>query len=184
MTPKLWLLPPPWRSRELLALHGAPPPPDSKPVPPWPPRMRWDDRFWKDLAEEHPNAFSAEGAIHQVGGIPFAWQDPLETDCVKFADDDYLNHPTVKAFHERIKKDGAPSKWTDYEEAYQAYSTFEARERATHFARADGWQHVLQIETDSEVGPWIGEGCLYICIRKSDLAECRFDRCWTMPQCT
>jgi uncharacterized protein YwqG len=52
------------------------------------------------------------------------------------------------------------------------------------FARADGWQHVLQIETDSEVGPWIGEGCLYVCIRKSDLAERRFDRRWTMPQCT
>lgn len=43
-------------------------------------------------------------------------------------------------------------------------------------ARADSWQHVLQIETDSEVGPWIGEGCLYVCIRKSDLAERRFDR--------
>jgi len=190
VTPKLWLLPPPWGSRELLALHGAPPPPDIKPVASWPPRMRWGqeeeayEQFWKDLAEEHPNMFSAHGAIHQVGGIAFPWQDPLETDCVKFADDDYWNHPTVKAFHERIEKDGAPIDWPDYEEACQAYRAFEARERATHFARADGWQHVLQIETDAEVGPWIGEGCLYVCIRKSDLAERRFDRCWTMLQCT
>ena len=190
VTPKLWLLPPPWGSRELLALHGAPPPPDTKPVAAWPPRMRWGQeheayhQFWKDLAEEHPNAFCAHGAIHQVGGIAFPWQDPLETDCVKYADDDYWHHPTVKAFHERIKKEGAASDWPDYEEACQAYDAFEARERATHFARADGWQHVLQIETDSEVGPWIGEGCLYVCIRKSDLAERRFDRCWTMLQCT
>jgi len=27
-------------------------------------------------------------------------------------------------------------------------------------------------------------GCLYVCIRKSDLAERRFDRCLTMLQCT
>ena len=190
VTPKLRLLPPPFGSRELLALHGAPPPPDTKPVAPWPPRMRWGQeheayhQFWKDLAEEHPNAFCAHGAIHQVGGIAFPWQDPLETDCVKYADDDYWHHPTVKAFHERIKKEGAAIDWPDYEEACQAYDAFEARERATHFARADGWQHVLQIETDCEVGPWIGEGCLYVCIRKSDLAERRFDRCWTMLQCT
>ena len=108
----------------------------------------------------------------------------LRRICVKFADDDYWNHPTLKAFHERMDKDGPPFKWSDYEEAWQAYSAFEARERATHFARADGWQHVLQIETDSVVGPWIGEGCLYVCMRKSDLAERRFDRCWTMLQCT
>jgi uncharacterized protein YwqG len=190
VAPKLWLLPPAFGSRELLALHGAPPPPDTKPVAPWPPQMRWGQehepyhQFWRDLAEEHPNAFTWHGAIHQLGGIAFPWQDPLETDCVKYADDDYWNHPTLKAFHERIKKDGPPFKWPDYEEARQAFSAFEARERATHFARADGWQHVLQIETDSEVGPWIGEGCLYVCIRKSDLAERRFDRCWTMPQCT
>src|SRR5215510_5093682 len=114
VTPKLWLLPPPFGCRELLALHGAPPPPDNKPLAPWPPRRRWGqeeeayEQFWKDLAAEHPNAFTWHGAIHQVGGIPFPWQDPLETDCVKYADDDYLNHSTVKAFHERIKKDGPP----------------------------------------------------------------------------
>lgn len=190
VTPKLWLLPPPWGSRELLALDGVPPPLDWRGIYPrcWgrleDKAFKAYDRFWKDLAAEHPNGFASHGAIHQVGGVASPWQDPLETDCVKYADDDYWNHSTVKAFHERIKKDGAPIKWPDYEEACQAYDAFEARERATHFARADGWQHVLQIETDCEVGPWIGEGCLYVCIRKSDLAERRFDRCWTMPQCT
>jgi hypothetical protein len=146
--------------------------------------MRLTISFGKISLKSTRMRFTWHGAIHQLGGIAFPWQDPLETDCVKFADDDYLNHPTVKAFHERIKEDGAPIDWPDYEEAWQAYSAFQARERVKHFARADGWQHVLQIETDSELGPWIGEGCLYVCIRKSDLAECRFDRCWTMPQCT
>jgi len=28
------------------------------------------------------------------------------------------------------------------------------------------------------------KGCLYVCIRKSDLAQRRFDRCWTLLQCT
>jgi Domain of unknown function (DUF1963) len=117
VTPKLWLLPPPFGSLELLALHGAPPPPDTKPVAPWPPRMHWGQeheayhQFWKDLADQRPNAFTWHGAIHQVGGIAFPWQDPLETDCVKYADDDYGNHPTLKAFHERMDKDGPPFKW-------------------------------------------------------------------------
>jgi hypothetical protein len=48
------------------------------------------------------------GASRLGGAIAFPWQDSLETDCVKYADDDYCNHPTVKAIHERIKKDG----WT------------------------------------------------------------------------
>jgi hypothetical protein len=43
--------------------------------------MRWGqeeeayEQFWKDLAEEHPSMISAHGAIHQVGGIAFSWQD-------------------------------------------------------------------------------------------------------------
>ena len=73
--------------------------------------------------------------------------------------------------------------WPDYEEACQTYYDFEARERATHFARADSWQLVLQVPSDDEVGPWTDD-CLYAFIRKSDLAERRFDRCWTMLQCT
>ena len=51
-------------------------------------------------------------------------------------------------------------------------------------AGAAGWQLVLQIASDGEVGPWGNEGHLYVCIRKDDLAERRFDRCWTLIQCT
>ena len=43
-------------------------------------------------------------------------------------DDDYLSHPTVKAFHACMKKDGASIRWADYEDAWQAFSAFEARE--------------------------------------------------------
>jgi hypothetical protein len=107
------------------------------------------DQFWQ---EHH-----LDDTIHQVGGIPFAWGKPVETDCVKFADDDYLNHPTYKAFHERMKKDGAPMDWPDYKEAWQAWSAFEARERATHFARADSWQLVLQVDSDSDAGMQWGD---------------------------
>jgi hypothetical protein len=190
VTPKLWLLPPPFGSREFFALHGVPPP--NEPVAPQAFRKRrWEEKeeeayeqFWEDLAEKHSGTFPWHGPIHQVGGIACPWEETVEVDCVKFADDDYLNHPTVKAFHERMEKEGAPGDWPDYEEAGQAWSAFNARERATHFARAGSWQLVLQVPSDDEVGPWTGYGCLYVCIRKSDLAERRFDRCWTMLQCT
>jgi hypothetical protein len=162
---------------------------DNEPVAPWPCRS-WGQKeeeayrqFWKDLAEEHPNMFTLYGLPHEVGGVAFPVQDPVEVDCVKFADDDYFNHPTYKAFHERMEKEGAPMDWPDHEEAWQAWRTFNARERATHFARADSWQLVLQIPSDNEVRPW-ADDCLYVFIRKSDLAESRFDRCWTISQGT
>jgi uncharacterized protein YwqG len=187
VTPKLWLLPPPYGSRELLALDGMPPPPGWTGIDLrcWgEPEYDAYEQFWNGLAAEHPNLFTWHGALHQAGGVAFPWQHAVEADCVMYADDDYLNHPVYKAFHERMEKEGAPVDWPDYKEASQAYDAFETRERATHFARAGSWQLVLQIETDDEVGPWTGEGCLYVCIRKSDLAERRFDRCWTMLQCT
>ena len=188
VTPRLWLLPPPEGSRELLALLGYPSPTGSTPVAPWPPRMSLGQeheayqQFWNGLDAEHPNLFTWNGMLHQVGGVAFPWQQPLEVDCVKFADDDYWNHPTYKAFHERMEKEGAPVDWPDYEEACQAYYAFEARECATYFARAESWQLVLQIPSDL-VGPWTDD-CLYVCIRKSDLAGRRFDRCWTISQGT
>jgi uncharacterized protein YwqG len=56
--------------------------------------------------------------------------------------------------------------------------------RRTWHAR-DRWQLVLQIDSDTDVGmQWGDLGRIYVCIRKSDLAERRFDRCWTMWQCT
>ena len=50
--------------------------------------------------------------------------------------------------------------------------------------RADGWQLVLQIDSDTEVGmEWGDVGRLYVCARKEDVAAGRFDRCWTVMQC-
>ena len=198
LTPKLWLLPPPFCSRELLALDGVPPPLGWSGIYP----MCWKqqgeqvyeayEQFWRDLAAEHPKAFgphwpSTGGMIHQVGGIAFSWQDPVEADCVKFGDDDYSHNPPEeeKAFRERREKDGAPIDWPDYEEWSQARDAFNARERAMYRERADSWQLVLQIDSDSESGmQWGDDGRIYVCIRKRDLAESRFDRCWTLLQCT
>jgi uncharacterized protein YwqG len=174
LTPRLLLLPPRaehW-SRDLLALHGVPPlAPDS---PAESEAFEAYEQFWNGFAEEHPNAYYTSSAL-QVGGIAVPWQGPVEADCVKFADDDYLNHPTVKAF-----RDG----WANIEEAArQAYSAFKDRERATHLARSGSWQLVLQFDSDLvHEGGW--DSRFYVCIRKSDLAERRFDRCWTMSQCT
>jgi uncharacterized protein YwqG len=84
-----------------------------------------------------------------------------------------------------------PIDWPDYEEWSQTRDTFLAPERASYFERAGNWQLVLQIASDSEIGcesapsgPWGGEGLVYVCIRKTDLAERRFDRCWTMWKCS
>src|SRR5262245_2238035 len=179
LTPKLWLLPPPWRSRELLTLDGVPPPLDWRGSYPgsWGQEEKAYEQFWQNLAAEHPNAFgshwpSTGGVVHQMGGIPFSIQDPVETDCVKFGDDDYSNHSAVKAWFERVQKEGPPVEWSDFEEQWQAFSAFEARERATHFERADNWQLVLQIDSDYDAGmQWGDGGRIYVCIRKRDLVS-------------
>jgi len=185
VTPRLWLLPPPLFSVDLATLDGLPAPPGWTGVYP----KGWDDKtyeayvqFWQDLDKEHPNA----GSYHQVGGTAFPETGPVEADCVQYGDDDYLNNPPEeeKAFRERRKKDGAPVDWPDYEEWSQTHDAFLERERASYFARAGNWQLVLQLACDGEIGPWGVEGHAYLCIRKTDLAECRFDRCWTMWQCS
>jgi hypothetical protein len=68
-------------------------------------------------------------------------------------------------------------------EGAQVLVAFEARERATHFARADNWQLVLQFD-GGFVAEYAWDFRFYVCNRKSDLAERRFDRCWTVMQCT
>src|SRR5215475_3610283 len=192
VTPKLWLLPPPFNSCELLTLDGMPPPPGWRRTFP----KCWEAetleayaQFWEDFDAEHLDSRN----YHQVGGIAIPEAGPVEAACVKYADDDYLNHPPEeeKAFRERRQKDGAPIDWPDYEEWSQAHSAFLDRERASYLERSGNWQLVLQIASDFEIGcesapsgPWGGEGLVYVCIRKTDLAERRFDRCWTMWQCS
>ena len=182
LTPRLCLLPPPFNSCELLTLDGLPPPGWRFIYP-----KRWEGKtakayqqFWQDLDKEHPNA----GSYHQVGGIAFPETGPVEADCVKYGDDDYLNHPPEeeKAFRERREKDGAPIDWPDYEEWSQAHFAFLDRERASYLERAGNWQLVLQLACDEEI--MVDCGRLYVCIRKRDLAERRFDRCWTLWQCS
>jgi len=186
MTPRLWLLPPPRGSVDLATLDGLPAPPGWTGVYP----KGWDDKtyaaydqFWTDLKAVLGNAF---GEDHQVGGTAFPETGPVEADCVKYGDDDYANDPPEeeKAFRERREKDGAPVDWPDYEEWSQTHRAFLERERASYFARAGNWQLVLQLACDGEIGPWGVEGHAYLCIRKTDLAECRFDRCWAMWQCS
>jgi uncharacterized protein YwqG len=181
LTPKLWLLPPPIGSREFIAfdgLHAHGPERDAY------------QHFWNDLAARHPNALgahwpSAGGTIHQVGGIAFPIGDPVDTDCVKYGEDDYSNHQTVRAWVERGRKDGPPIQWPDFEEQDRAFRAFEARERATHFERADSWQLLLQVDSDLDAGmEWGDLGRIYVCIRRHDLAERRFERCWTILQCS
>src|SRR5215831_7524583 len=180
LTPKQLLLPPPFCSRELLALDGAPPPPSWTGIYP----RCWNQQgeqvyeayrqFWEDLAAEHPNAIGSQcSGIYQVGGIAFSYQDPVEADCVKFGDDDYSNNPPEmeKAFCGPRREDGTPIDWPNYEEWSQAYDAFRARERAMYRERADSWQLVLQIDSDYESGmQWGDGGRIYVCIRKRDLA--------------
>jgi uncharacterized protein YwqG len=84
-----------------------------------------------------------------------------------------------------VRKDGPPVQWPDFEEKWHAFSAFEARQRATHFERADRWPLVLQIDSDLQAGmQWGDLGRIYVCIRKHDLAERRFERCWTLVQCS
>lgn len=190
LRPMLWLLPPPVCSRELLGIDDRALPHDRSGIYPkhWGQATKESyEQFWRDLAAKHPNAFGPAGdrMIHQVGGIPFSIQDPVETDCVKFADDDYNNQPQIKAWFERGRRDGPPIHWPDFEEQWRAFSSFEDRHRATHFDRANRWQLVLQIDSDFEAGmQWGDAGRIFVCMRKQDLAGIRFDRRWTILQCT
>jgi Domain of unknown function (DUF1963) len=84
LRPTVWLLPPPWGSRELLRLRAEAP-------------AAWAyqadmfsayDRFWTDLYAQHPETFGRRGdMIHQVGGTAFSIQVPVEDECAKLAGD-------------------------------------------------------------------------------------------------
>jgi uncharacterized protein YwqG len=52
-----------------------------------------------------------------------------------------------------------------------------------YFERADSWQLLLQIDGDEEMN-WWDDGRMYVCIRRRDLSERRFERWWTLMQCT
>ena len=51
--------------------------------------------------------------------------------------------------------------------------------------QAHDWRLLLQVPTISGTGmEWGSGGCIYFWIREDDLRERRFDRCWTILQCT
>ena len=156
LRPTAWLLPPPWRSRELLELAAEDP-------------EAWGyegrvfsayDRFWADLYAQHPGTFGPHGGtIHQVGGTAVSIQEPVEAECVKFAE-----HTAGRRGQQRDPQMYGPSK--------------------AQLAHAGEWQLVLQIDSDIEVGMECGDmGRLYLCARREELAARRFDRSWTIMQC-
>ena len=51
-------------------------------------------------------------------------------------------------------------------------------------AGADDWTLLLQLDSEDAAGMmWGDTGMLYFWIRRADLADRRFDRCWTLLQC-
>ena len=153
LRPTAWLLPPP------LGFAGQPRAWAPSEWPAWPAY----DRFWGDLYARHPETFGPRGeSIHQVGGIAFSIQDPVEVECARLAD----GRSRPRALWREL-----PDEFTQ-------------EQRAAHLARAEDWHLVLQIDSDIEAGmEWGDVGRLYLCARKDDLAACRFDRCWMVMQC-
>ena len=156
LRPTAWLLPPSWRSRQLLGLEAEDP--DG-----W--AYKGDvfsayDQFWRELYAQHPEIFGPSGdMIHQVGGTAFSIQEPVEAECVKF-----VEHAPGRRGRQGHTEMYRPSK--------------------EHLARAADWQLVLQIDSDIRVGmEWGDVGRLYLCARKHDLTASRFDRCWMIMQC-
>jgi uncharacterized protein YwqG len=63
-------------------------------------------------------------------------------------------------------------------------SGYEDPRRETLEPGADEWVLLLQFDSDSRIDVMWGDlGMLYFWIRKSDLAERRFDRTWMTVQC-
>jgi uncharacterized protein YwqG len=157
LRPTAWLLPPPWRSRELLGLEAEDP-------EAWVYEERVFsayDQFWSDLFAQHPETFGPSGGlIHQVGGTAFSIQEPVEAECVKFAE-----HTPGRRGRQQDPEMYGPTR--------------------DQLARAGEWQLVLQIDSDIRAGmEWGDVGRLYLCARKQDLAARRFDRRWMIMQCT
>jgi Domain of unknown function (DUF1963) len=150
LRPTAWLLPPPLGVAEQRVWAS----------PKWPAWPAYQ-QFWRDLYTRHPETFGRDGErIHQVGGVAFSIQQPVEAECAKFADDN-----------------ARPRRWW-HSDVYMCAPTKE------HLARAVEWQLVLQIDSDDKAGiQWGDAGRLYLCAHRQDVAARRFDRCWMVAQC-
>jgi Domain of unknown function (DUF1963) len=182
ITPRRWLLPPPpCSSEQILAVDGRPPPSNCRHPQDWEEAtVDAYGQFWDGLSANYPSGFRLyDGIPHQLGGTAFPIQASVEADCVKFADDDYHGQPEVKAWFGDPPAFGSP----EHETRWSAFQAFHEARDPTYFQRADRWQLVLQVDGTEVAGMEVGQR-LYVCIRKEDLAACRFDRCWTVIQRT
>lgn len=99
-----------------------------------------------------------DSPCHQIGGWPRLVQGALWGECQLASNGLYLG-------------DG------------RAYGTERGRALASG---ADDWVLLLQVDSDEQSAVnwmWGDSGTLYFCIRRQDLAERRFDRCWGILQC-
>jgi uncharacterized protein YwqG len=93
---------------------------------------------------------------HVVGGWPAVIQNPMELECQLASNGIDVGGP-------------------------EGYETPRARELAPG---AVDWRLLLQLDCDDDLGwTWGDAGRLYFWCREQDMAQRRFDRCWTVLQC-
>lgn len=93
---------------------------------------------------------------HAVGGWPALIQDEMELECQLASNGIDVGGP-------------------------EGYETPRARELAPGAA---DWRLLLQLDEDEDLGWFWGDaGRLYVWCREQDMAERRFERCWTVLQC-
>jgi uncharacterized protein YwqG len=94
---------------------------------------------------------------HVFGGWPNLVQNPMELECEMVSNGVYAGNP----------------------EAYDDPRMPEFRERASD------WRLLLQINSDDELDwMWGDSGKIYFLCREGDIANRRFERSWTILQCT
>jgi uncharacterized protein YwqG len=107
------------------------------------------------------------------------WSEAQDDAYQQFWERLYTQYPDMFSHSDAVHQVGGTA-WSIQETVEAACATF----AGTPPERADGWQLVLQVDSDIEVGmEWGDSGRLYACARKEDVAAGRFDRCWTVMQC-
>ena len=119
-----------------------------------------DGREWfleqlQKLTEDDLERISYGG--HAFGGWPYLVQNPMELECEMVSNGVYAGSPEAYA-HPRM---------SEFQE------------------RAADWRLLLQINSDDELDwMWGDSGKVYFLCREDDIANKRFERAWTILQCT
>ena len=109
-----------------------------------------------DLDEQLAEEEWPEAAHHQIGGWPMLQQGSIWLECQLASNGLYVGDS--KGYQDPRAAELGPG--------------------------ADDWVLLLQIDTDDDAGwMWGDVGVLYFTIRRQDLADGRFDRCWMVLQC-